>query len=191
MTCLIMESLKSIVGWIRAHRCERLVKYQAWKLQISGASVGAGPVKADVAKVSTRLEEIVPASMLATALDDSQYLLCTTAASMANSNPMKDDIQNARVAIILGITQLRVLVASLDRRTVKELRKELKRWIIYMNRLLKDVVRPFVYRPHAGIPRYRIASIQRGRKSLRQIMRYQGVKEQWLKELEQWLKPSS
>jgi len=127
--------LTAIAKWIRGHSCERLVKRTANEIQISGASFGAGSVKVDVGSLSNKVKELARSSELALALDDSQYLLCTTEAELRPGR-LAEDVTRVRIMMILALTQLRALMASLDQQVSQDLKKELSEWIMYTNQLL-------------------------------------------------------
>ncbi|MCP8318930.1 MAG: hypothetical protein L6N95_03780 [Candidatus Methylarchaceae archaeon HK01B] len=171
---LIGKSLKRIVGWMKAHRCERLVKRTASEIEISGG-FGAGVMKMEIGRFSRKIKQLVKTTDLALALDDSQYLLCTAASEIKDDAALRNSIHRIRVMIILQITQLRTLLASLERGVSEDLKKELVDWTKYTSQLQKQAISS-LNQPKGLILK------GKGRTSLKGIMRYQGIEEGDLEE---------
>lgn len=140
-----MTSLSGIVDWIRGHGCERLVKYVGNEIEISGLSLGAGTLKADVGTLSNKIKELERANELAKALDDCQYLLCTSLSKMKSSDELKDNVNRCRIMTIMAITQLRTLLAALDQQDEMDLKRELGEWIRYTNGLFRQATEVLLF----------------------------------------------
>jgi hypothetical protein len=181
--------LTVIARWTRGHSCERLVKRTANEIQISGASFDAGSVKVDVGSLSNKVKNLAPASELALTLDDSQYLLCREVENLAElrfPSRLREDVARIRIMMILEITQLRALMASLNQQVSPDLKKELSEWIRHSNQLLMhatNLIMPASVAFGALGPSKREAKPLLGmpaRKptmALGEIMRYQGIKK--------------
>ena len=197
-----MDVLPRIVRRIRGHGCERLIKRTANEFKISGASFGGGTVKVDVAEFSNKVKQFVRASQLAVIVDDTQYLLCTTAARMGKEDPLKANIIKIRVMMILALGQLRAIVSIPEKQITRELRKELKEWVTYTNRLTKASIKltsDTKLRLRQRYPMFKVTGrmgYQGGPlylppfhpsleqiAGLKEVMRYQGIQEEKLDKL--------
>jgi len=141
-------SLKHIAKWLEGTpTCERLVKRIGNELEISGVSFAAGPVKVDVGKFANKVVNLAPASGLAVALDNQQYLLCTTAKGMEDDPSLQalwQDLTRVRVEIMLAFDYLQGLVETIKetmgQAEAAKLGEKLGEWISYMSDLEKHAI---------------------------------------------------
>jgi len=133
-----MTSLSDIVDHIRGRGCERLVKYAGNEIEISGLSLGIGSLKVDVGALKNKIVQLERASELGKAVDDCQYLLCTTLARTKMSDSLQDQVNRFRIMTIMAITQLRTLLAALGQEDEANLDRELRSWIRHTNALYRQ-----------------------------------------------------
>jgi hypothetical protein len=69
--------------------------------------------------------------LAAVTLDDTQYHLCMAVSDMEGMPQLKEKCIAIRLQLIIGINQLRAILASIQ----EELRKELAKWLRYMSDL--------------------------------------------------------
>jgi len=131
--------LDSIGDFIRSRSCEKVVKYTANDIEISGIGTDAGSFKFNVASYKKKVKEVVPASEAASALDDAQYQLCRIAAE-ADDSKTKDAAIRIRMLVIVDITRLRTLLASIVESPTKELKRELREWTRHTNRFYEEIM---------------------------------------------------
>ena len=168
----LLNFLHVAVSRIRGRRCEKLVKRTGNEINLS-ADMDAGDFKINVAKFSNVIKELVQVPDTAVALDDTQYHLCMALADMKDIPQLKEKCISIRLQLIVGFGQLRAILASIKEEPTEELKKELARWLRYMNDLHKHSIS--VLNPES-------ATSDKAGSTLEQIMQYQGIDERQLKE---------
>jgi|GEM_PF-6457414 len=131
--------LDSIGDFIRSRSCEKVVKYTANDIEISGVGTDVGSFKFNIAAYKKKVKEVVPASEAASALDDAQYQFCLIAAQ-ADDSETKSAATKIRMIVIVDITRLRTLLASIIQSPTKELKKELREWTRHTNKFYKEIM---------------------------------------------------
>jgi len=101
-----MLGLSDIARKIKAHDCDMLVKRTANEITLSGAALGLGDTKIDVGAFSNRLIELVQATEVAVAIDNSQYLLCKEVSSMKDDDQSKNDYKKIWLQLVMAFNQL-------------------------------------------------------------------------------------
>lgn len=103
-----------------------------------------------------------------TALDDTQYLLCMAILDMKNMPQLKEKCIAIRLQLIIGFNQLRTILAGIKEESTEELKKELAKWLRYMNDLHKHSISAV---SPGSVVKYKAGS------TLAQIRQYQGIDE--------------
>ena len=168
-----MSFLQAAADWIRGRKCEKLVKTTGNEVSLS-AGLDAGEFKINVANFSNVIKELVHVPDTAVALDDTQYLLCTAISDMKEMPQLKEKCLAIRLQLIIGCNQLRVILASIKEEPTEELKKELAKWLRYMNDLHKHSIS--LLNPASDIK-------DKAGSTLEQIRQYQGIREQELQEV--------
>jgi hypothetical protein len=164
-----MGLLSDFARRLKGHNCEMLVKRTANEITISGPSIGIGDIKVDIGSFSNKVLELVKATEVAVALDNSQYLLCKEVSNMKDNDSLKGEYKKIRLQLIMAFNQLQGILGSIRGDGTKEQKKELADWIRYMNELHKQSISLV-----GPAPKF----VSKGGKSkLRQIRKYQGIDE--------------
>ncbi len=121
---------------LRKDCCERLVKYTAQEVILSGASVGITDFKISVGNFSNNVKKINNVTETMKALDNNQYLLCRLVHDPLVSEELKDECQRIRIMCIMGFTQLQALTSLQEPN--KPLHPEIALWITNMSGLLLE-----------------------------------------------------
>ena len=129
--------------------------------------------KINVANFSNVIKELVQVPDTAVTLDDTQYLLCTAISDMRDMRHLKEICIAVRLQLIIGFNQLRAILASIKEEPTEELKKELAKWLRYMNDLHKHSISAL--NPESDIR-------DKAGSTLEQIKEYQGIDEQELQE---------
>lgn len=158
---------------IKGRKCEKLVKRTGNEVSLS-AGVEAGGFKINVANFSNVVKELVQVPDTAVTLDDTQYLLCTAVSDMKEMPQLKEKCIAIRLQLIIGFNQLRAILASIQEEPTEELKKELAKWLRYMNDLHKHSIS--VLNPESDIK-------DKAGSTLEQIRQYQGIDEQQLQDV--------
>ena len=165
-----MSILYNIAKKIKGNGCELLVKRTSTEITFSGASVGLQDIKIDTGSFSNKLIELVRASEVAVSIDNSQYLLCKEIHSMNEDDPLKTDYKKIRLQLMLAFNQLQGILGTLKEQPTDDLKKELTRWVKYMNDLHENAI--LYIQPGPKL-------VPKGSKSkLKRVMKYQGIDEQ-------------
>ncbi len=164
--------MHAAVEKIRGRKCEKLVKRTGNEINLS-AGVEAGDFKINVANYSNVIKELVQVPETAVTLDDTQYHLCIAISDMKEMPGLKEKCISIRLQLIIGFNQLRAILASIREEPTEELKKELAKWLRYMNDLHIHSIS--VLNPESAIRNKTGATLE-------QIMLYQGVDEQKLQE---------
>jgi hypothetical protein len=169
-----MVSLSNIVRGIKGHNCELLIKCTATEITFTGTNIGVPNAKIEIGSFSNKLIELVHATEVAVAIDNSQYLLCKEVSAMRDDDPSKNDYKKIRLQLLIAFNQLQGILGSLKEQPSDELKKELANWIKYMSELNEQSIA--FLQPGQKL-------VQKGGKSkLKQIMKYQGVTDDELDE---------
>lgn len=155
--------------------CKNYIKRYENQIEFDASAQGTGGLKIDLSLVN-RPYELVRATDLAVNLDNTQFLLCQEIAQLKDDSELEYVLKRRKIQIILAIGQLQNICASLvgGRKSDIKLRKELLKWIKFMNILYKDSILSLD-------PRQRKA-IGKGdsTKRLHEILKYQGMNEDQL-----------
>ncbi|HSF50730.1 MAG TPA: hypothetical protein VLA74_08235 [Nitrososphaeraceae archaeon] len=168
-----MGILTKLAEFFGRTSCQMLVKRTANEISISGLGIDIPGSKIDIGSFSNKVIELVKATEVAVALDNSQYLLCKEISNMEDNNPLKDEYKKVRLQLLMAFNQLQGILASMRENSPEELKKELTNWIKYMSDLHKQSISLVGPQPKL-IPKG-------GKSTLRKIMKYQGIDESELK----------
>ncbi|HEY7081535.1 MAG TPA: hypothetical protein VH500_17720 [Nitrososphaeraceae archaeon] len=149
---------------------EKLVKRTGNEVSLS-VGIEVGGFKINVANFSNVIKELVQVPDTAVTLDDTQYLLCTAISDMKEMPQLKEKCVAIRLQLIIGFNQLRAILASIKEEPTEDLKKELAKWLRYMNDLHKHSISAL--NPESDM-KYKAGS------TLEQIIQYQGIDEQQL-----------
>jgi hypothetical protein len=164
--------LHAAVEKMKGKKCEKLVKRTGNEVSLS-AGIEAGGFKINVANFSNVIKELVQIPDTAVTLDDTQYLLCTAISDMKEMPQLKEKCIAVRLQLIIGFNQLRAILASIKEEPTEELKKELAKWLRYMNDLHKHSIS--VLNPESDIK-------DKAGSTLEQIRQYQGIDDQELQQ---------
>jgi hypothetical protein len=167
-----MNFLQNAIQKMRGRRCEKLVQKTANEISFS-AGIESELFKINVANFSRVIRELVSVPDTAVALDDTQYHLCTAMSDMNDNPQLKEDCTRIRLMIIVGFNQLRAILGSIKEEPTEELKKELAKWLRYMNALHMHSIS--VLDPQS-------AAKDKSGMTLEQIREYQGIAERELQE---------
>jgi hypothetical protein len=103
------------------------------------ATVDVGVVKINMGLFSNKIIELIRASTLAAALDNSQYLVCRAKSSTSDPS-LKVNCGKIQLQIVLALTQLESIFESIKINPSPEIRKELADWIKYCGSLNKHAI---------------------------------------------------
>jgi C4-dicarboxylate-specific signal transduction histidine kinase len=162
-----MGILSEIAIRLKGHECEMLIKRTRNEITLSGANFGMADIKIDLASFSNKLIELVKATQVAVALDDSQYLMCKELSGMDKDDELKNDCQRIRLMLIMSFSQLRAILGTLSEQPTDEIKQQLNKWIQVMGELNQQSIK--ILEPGPKM-------ISKGPK-IAQIMKYQGVDE--------------
>jgi hypothetical protein len=129
-----MNFLHSAVEKIKGRGCEKMVKRIGNEVVLS-AGVEVGVFKINVGNFSNVIKELVQVPDTAVTLDDTQYLLCMATFDMKDMPQLKEKCIAIRLQLIIGFNQLRAILASIKEEPSEELKRELTKWLRYMNDL--------------------------------------------------------
>jgi hypothetical protein len=166
-----MGILSEIAIRLKGHECEMLIKRTRNEITLSGANFGMADIKIDLASFSNKLIELVKATQVAVALDDSQYLMCKELSGMKNDE-LKNDCQRIRLMLIMAFSQLRAILGTLSEQPADEIKQQLSKWMQVMTELNQQSIK--ILEPGPKM-------LSKGPK-LTQIMRYQGIDEKQIQE---------
>jgi hypothetical protein len=169
-----MVSLLDFARRLKGNDCQMLVKRTANEITFSGASIGIADAKIDVGSLSNKLIELVQATEVAVAIDNSQYLLCKEVSTMKDDDPSKNDCKKIRLLLVVAFNQLQGILGSLREQPSDELKKELANWVKYMSELNKQSISYL----QPG-PKY---TPKGGKSKLKRIKKYQKIDDTQLDE---------
>jgi hypothetical protein len=168
-----MNILHTIASSIKGAGCEKLVKKTGNEISLSGSSILTGGFKMDVGSFSNRIKELVSVPDTAVSLDDTQYLLCTAISHLKDSPQLREKCIAIRLQLIIGFNQLRTILAAIKEEPTEDMKKELVKWLRYMNGLNMHSIS--LLDPES-------ASKGKSGLTLTQIMEYQGIDQNQLHE---------
>ncbi len=134
-----MSILKGIATKIKGHDCEKMVKRTGNEISLTLPTIDVGVAKINVGLFSNKIIELVRASAIAAALDNSQYLVCRAKSSTSDQN-LKLNCEKIYLQIVLALTQLESIFESIKIDPSPELRKELVDWVKYCSSLNKHAI---------------------------------------------------
>lgn len=134
-----MNILKDIASSIKGHDCEKMVKRIGNEISLTLPTVDIGLAKINMGLFSNKIVELVRASNIAAALDNSQYLVCK-AKSSTEDKDLKLNCEKIYLQIVLALTQLESIFETIKVDSSPEIRKELVDWIKYCGSLNKHAI---------------------------------------------------
>lgn len=143
------------------------------EITLSGGSIIQDDFKINLGSFSNKIRELTQVPEIAVVLDDTQYHLCRTILETKNNEIFKEKCISIRLQHILAINQLRVILASIKEEPSEDLKKDLTKWLRYMNELHKHSIS--LLKPASEIK-------SKSSLLLTQIMEYQGINEQQLQD---------
>jgi hypothetical protein len=170
-------NLKNIATFLRGHNCEKMVERIGNEVSLNVPDIDAGIAKINLGQFSNKVVELSRASNVATALDNSQYLICKMRATTSDYD-LKINCDKIYLQLVLALTQLESIFETLKIEPSAKVRKELTDWIKYcssLNRYAIETISPGT--SGKGPEDYKIED----------IMKYQNITE---KDIEQALKES-
>jgi hypothetical protein len=166
-----MSFLSEIAKKLKGNKCERLIKQTGNELIVNGASLGVGAFKVDVGNYSNKIKEFYKVPQIMVALDNTQYLLCGAISQIKENQALKEDCWKMQMQLIRAFGQIQALLCITE---TEELKKEIAKWVKYMNQLNKESIEYLKPGPRM---------IPKGKSSeLKKIMKYQGINEEQMQE---------
>jgi hypothetical protein len=138
-----------------------MVKRIGNEVSLTLPSVDVGIAKINMGLFSNKIGELSRASTIATALDNSQYLICKMKAGTADPE-LKMNCDKIYLQIVLALTQLESIFETIKIDPSPQVRKELLNWIKYCGSLNKHAIETFSPgTPKNGAEDYKIEDIMR------------------------------
>ena len=128
-----MGVLKSIAIKIKGHDCEKMVKRIGNEISLTLPTIDTGLAKLNIGLFSNKIMELVRASPIAVALDESQYLICKILPNSKDPDLIK--CEKIYLQIILALTQLGSIYERIKLNPDPKVRRELSNWIEYCQSL--------------------------------------------------------
>jgi len=126
-----MTTLEKITdALLHRNKCERLVKQTAQEITVTGVNVGIPNFSFALGGASNKVIKLYDVDKVMVALDNQQYLLCSTIADL-NEGELKDKCIRIRLQTILAFSNLQAL-ESLNQDAFKP---EITKWVENMNKL--------------------------------------------------------
>ncbi len=97
-----MNILKGIASKLKGHDCEKMVKRIGNEISLTLPNVDLGAAKINMGLFSNKLVELVRASNVAAALDNSQYLICRIKSS-TDDLELKKNCEKICLQIVLAL----------------------------------------------------------------------------------------
>jgi hypothetical protein len=167
-----MNLLQKIATKFKRSECEKLVKTSGQELKIN-LGVEGGGIKFNVAEFSNQIKQLVEVPRISLDLDNTQYLLCRTISTMRGKTELKDKCIAIRLQLILAFSQLTSLLSSIQQEPTEDLKKQLSKWLMYMEDLHKHSIS--VLDPSKK-------EISKSSRRLSAIRKYQGIDNKQLKD---------
>jgi hypothetical protein len=139
-----LNLLKGIASKLKGHDCEKMVKRIGNEISLTLPTIDVGAAKINMGLFSNKILELVRASGVAVALDNSQYLICRMKSSIDDPQ-LKINSEKIYLQIVLALTQLQSIFETIKIDPSPEIRKELSAWIKYcgsLNKYAIEAVRP-------------------------------------------------
>ena len=134
-----MSFLKNIAIKLKGHDCEKMVKRIGNEISLTLPTVDTAVAKINMGLFSNKIVELVRASAIASALDNSQYLVCKTKNNTSDPN-LKLACEKIYLQIVLSLTQLESIFEAIKIDPSPEMRKQLADWISYCGSLNKHAI---------------------------------------------------
>jgi hypothetical protein len=134
-----LSLLKDIAIKLKGHDCEKMVKRIGNEISLTLPTVDTGAAKINMGLFSNKIVELVRASAIATALDNSQYLVCKTKNNTSDPS-LKVACEKIYLQIVLSLTQLESIFEAIKIDPSPEMRKELAEWINYCGSINKHAI---------------------------------------------------
>jgi hypothetical protein len=160
--------LQQIVVRIRGRECEKLVKRTGSEIVLSGPTIVEGGLSISIGNFSNKIKELVNVPDVAVALDDSQYHLCIAISDMKDDEQLKNKYIAIRLQLVMAFNQLRAILGSIKEEPTEELRKQLVKWLRYMNDLHKHSIS--LLDPETAVS-------GKSGMTIEEIRKYQGINE--------------
>jgi hypothetical protein len=174
-----LNILKNIAIKLKGQDCEKMVKRIGNEISLSLPTIDIGASKINMGLFSNKIVELVRASTIAAALDNSQYLICKTKSNTTDTK-FKLDCEKIHLQIVLSLTQLESIFETIKIDPSPEIRKELIEWITYCSSLNKHAIETVSPGTSGKGP---------GEYEIKDIMKYQKITEdemdETLKEFDQ------
>ena len=167
-----MSILKTIAAKLKGHDCENMVKRIGNEVSLTLPNIESGLAKINVGIFSNKIVELVSASNIAAALDNSQYLICKMRAG-TDDHELKINYEKIYLQIVLALTQLESIFETIKIDPSPETRKELVNWIKYCGSLNKHAIEALT--PGAS-------GKGLGDEKMEDIMRYKKITDDEIKE---------
>ena len=135
-----MNILQQIAERIKGHECDKIIKRMGNEIVLSGVSIIQGDFKMNLGNYSNKIKELVKVPEVAVVLDDMQYHLCRSISEIKSNEEFREKCISIRLQHILAINQLRVILSSIRQEPTEDLKKELIKWLRYMNELNKHSI---------------------------------------------------
>ena len=134
-----MNLLKGIASKLKGHDCEKMVNRIGNELSLTLPNIDVGAAKINMGLFSNKIVELVRASGVAVALDNSQYLICRMKSS-THDPQLKINSEKMYLQIVLALTQLESIFETIKIDPSPEIKKELSEWIKYCSSLNKHAI---------------------------------------------------
>ena len=134
-----MSILKTIAIKLKGNKNKKMVKRIGNEISLTLPTVDVGAAKINMGLFSNKIIELVRASNIAIALDNSQYLVCR-AKSSTSDRDLKLNCEKIYLQIVLALTQLESIFETIKVDPSPDIRKELVDWIKYCSSLNKHAI---------------------------------------------------
>jgi len=134
-----LNILRAIATKIRGQNCEKMVKRIGNEVSFSLPSLAPTEAKINIGTFSNKIVELQNASNIASALDNSQYLICKFKASTTDIL-LKKNCEKIYLQILLALTQLETIFEAIKIDPTPEARKQLVDWIKFCSSLNKHAI---------------------------------------------------
>jgi len=131
--------LRTIAAKIKGQDCERIVKTIGNEVSLSLPTLELAGTSINVGTFSNRIIELQRASIIATALDNSQYLICRLKGSTSDRT-LRKNCEKIYLQILLALTQLESIFEAIKLDPNPKNRKELADWIKFCGSLNKHAI---------------------------------------------------
>jgi len=135
-----LNLLEKIVTRIKGNDCQKLVQRTGQEIKITGLGIEAGGVDFNIGEFSNQIKELVRIPQISIDLDNTQYLLCDTISKLDTDKELKNKCIAIRLQLIVAFNQLSSILTSIKEEPTEELKKQLSKWLMYMEELHKHSI---------------------------------------------------